>query len=45
MFSILLPPADLESLRGLADETGETVAYHVREAIRRYLRASKRDQL
>lgn len=39
MFSILLPPADLEALRRLSDQTGETMAYHVRSAIRRYLKA------
>lgn len=40
MFSILLPPADLEALRALSEQTGETMAYHVRSAIRRYLKAS-----
>lgn len=39
MFSILLPPSDLESLRSLSDRSGETVAYHVRTAIKRYLKS------
>jgi hypothetical protein len=45
MFSILLPPADLEAMRRIADESGETVAYHVRTAIKRYLKAAERGEL
>lgn len=43
MYSILLPPSDLEALRALSDETGEAVAYHVRTAIKRYLKASAKE--
>lgn len=38
MYSILLPPADLEALRGLSERSDETVAHHVRTAIKRYLK-------
>ncbi|QRY79523.1 hypothetical protein JVX91_28860 [Pseudomonas sp. PDNC002] len=38
LFSLMLPPDDLDELRGLSERTGEAVAYHVREAIRRYLK-------
>lgn len=38
LFSLLLPPAELEALRALSDESGETVSFHVRQAIRSYLR-------
>lgn len=40
LFSLMLPPEDLEQLRSLSEQTGEAVAYHVREAIRRYLKES-----
>lgn len=45
MYSILLPPSDLEALRALSDETGEAVAFHVRSAIRLYLKAYQRGDL
>lgn len=38
LFSLMLPPDDLDQLRDLSERTGEAVAYHVREAIRRYLK-------
>lgn len=38
LFSLLMPPSELEALRGLSDETGETVSFHIRQAIRRYLK-------
>jgi len=45
MFSILLPPSDLEALRALSDATGETVAFHIRTAIKRYLKAADGGEL
>jgi len=45
MFSILLPPSDLEALRALSDTTGETVAFHIRTAIKRYLKAADGGEL
>lgn len=42
MFSILLPPADLDALRQLSEDTGETMAYHVRTAIRGYLKGVRK---
>lgn len=41
MYSILLPPPDLEALKDLANEDGETVSFHIRQAIRAYLRSHK----
>ncbi|PKM27857.1 hypothetical protein [Stutzerimonas chloritidismutans] len=41
LFSLLLPPAELEALRTLSDETGETVSSHVRQAIRTYLKGAQ----
>lgn len=38
MYSILLPPTDLDALRGLSERSDETVAHHVRTAIKRYLK-------
>lgn len=45
MYSILLPPSDLESMRAISDSTGEAVAFHVRSAIRRYIKAAERGEL
>ena len=38
LFSLLMPPSELEALRSLSDETGETVSFHIRQAIRLYLK-------
>lgn len=42
LFSLLMPPSELEALRALSDETGETVSFHIRQAIRRYLKEVKK---
>lgn len=42
LFSLLLPPAELDALRILSDETGETVSSHVRQAIRNYLKGAQK---
>lgn len=43
LFSLLMPPSELEALRSLSDETGETVSFHIRQAIRLYLKEVKND--
>ena len=43
LFSLLMPPSELEALRSLSDETGETVSFHIRQAIRLYLKEVNND--
>jgi predicted DNA-binding protein len=38
-----MPPSELEALRSLSDETGEAVSFHIRQAIRLYLKEVNND--
>lgn len=41
-YSVLLPAADVVALHEMSQKHGESVSFHIREAIRRYLRDSRK---
>ena len=43
-YSVLLPVDDLAALQALSQEQGESVSFHIREAIRRYLRDRRQER-
>lgn len=44
-YSVLLPLDDLAALQALSQGQGESVSFHIREAIRRYLRDRRKGSL
>jgi hypothetical protein len=44
-YSVLLPLDDLAALQALSQAQGESVSFHIREAIRRYLRDRSKGSL
>ena len=42
-YSVLLPVDDLAALQALSQEQGESVSFHIREAIRRYLKVRRKE--
>jgi hypothetical protein len=42
-YSVLLPVDDLAALQALSQEQGESVSFHIREAIRRYLKDRRKE--
>ena len=43
-YSVLLPVDDLAALQALGREQGESVSFHIREAIRRYLKDRRKEK-
>ena len=42
-YSLLLPVDDLAALQALSQEQGESVSFHIREAIRGYLKSRRKE--